>query len=337
MKASVIGGGSWGSALSLHLGHLNIKTKLWIREKDVYEEALRYKRNRTFLPGFVFPPSVSFFNDMKEAVASSDVVFIAVPSKFCRGVYEELASHLSSNHMIISLTKGIEEKSLKRMSEVMEEVFSPFFVPRIAVLSGPSFAKEVAEHHPTAVVLASKDQEMAKKLQHLISSHTFRTYTSDDIIGVELAGAIKNVIAIAAGISDALQFGSNSIAALITRGIAEVTRLGVKIGARMETFAGLAGIGDLVLTCTGKLSRNRYTGYELGKGKSLPEIVSTMKMVAEGISTTLCVHQLAKRGKVEMPICEQVYQVLYKKKDPRAALQDLMMRKLKSEYKIRKE
>ncbi len=337
MKASVIGGGSWGSALSLHLGCLNIKTKLWIREKDVYEEALQSKGNRTFLPGFVFPPSVSFFNDMKEAVASSDIVFIAVPSKFCRGVYEELASHLSSNHMIISLTKGIEEKSLKRMSEVMEEVFSPLFVPRIAVLSGPSFAKEVAEHHPTAVVLASKDQEMAKKLQHLISSRTFRTYTSDDIIGVELAGAIKNVIAIAAGISDALQFGSNSIAALITRGIAEVTRLGVKTGARMETFAGLAGIGDLVLTCTGKLSRNRYTGYELGKGKSLPEIVSAMKMVAEGISTTLCVHHLAKRGKVEMPICEQIYQVLYKKKDPRAALQDLMMRKLKSEYKIRKE
>jgi len=337
MKASVIGGGSWGSAFALHLGRLNIKTKLWIREKDVCEEALRHKENRTFLPGFVFPPQVSFFNDMKEAVASSDIVFIAVPSKFCRSVYEELASNLSSNHMIISLTKGIEEKSLKRMSEVMEEVFSPFFVARIAVLSGPSFAKEVVEHHPTAVVLASKDQEMAKKVQHLISSQYFRTYTSEDIIGVELAGAVKNVIAIAAGITDALQFGSNAIAALITRGIAEVTRLGVKLGARMETFAGLAGIGDLVLTCTGKLSRNRYTGYELGKGKPLPEIVSTMKMVAEGISTTHCVHKLAKREKVEMPICEQIYQVLYKEKDPRSALQDLMMRKLKSEYKIRKE
>jgi len=337
MKTSVIGGGTWGSAFALHLGRLNIKTKLWIREKDIYEEALRYKENRTFLPGFVFPHPVSFFNDTKEAVASADVVFIAVPSKFCRRIYEELASHLSSDNIIISLTKGIEEQSLKRMSEVMEEVFSPFFVPSIAVLSGPSFAKEVAEHHPTAVVLASKDQEMAKKLQHLISSHTFRTYTSDDITGVELAGAIKNVIAIAAGISDSLQFGTNATAALITRGIAEVTRLGVKLGARMETFAGLAGIGDLVLTCTGKLSRNRHTGYELGKGKSLPEILSTMKMVAEGISTTLSVHKLAKREKVEMPICEQIYQVLYKKKDPRAALQDLMMRKLKSEYKIRKE
>jgi len=337
MKASVIGGGTWGSAFALHLGRLNIKTRLWIREKDVYEETLRYKGNKIFLPGFVFSPTVSFFNDIKKAVQSSDVVFIAVPSKFCRRIYEQLASHLSSDHIIVSLTKGIEEDSLKRMSEVMEEVFSPFFTPRIAVLSGPSFAREVAELHPTAVVLASKEQNMAKKVQHLISSHSFRTYTSDDIIGVELAGAIKNVIAIAAGISDSLQFGSNSTAALITRGIAEITRLGSKLGARMETFAGLAGIGDLVLTCTGKLSRNRYAGYELGKGKSLPEIVSTMKMVAEGITTTLSVHQLAKREKVEVPICEQIYLVLYKNKDPRAALQDLMLRKLKSEYKIREE
>ncbi len=337
MKASVIGGGTWGSAFALHLGRLNIKTRLWIREKDVYEETLRYEGNRTFLPGFVFSSTVSFFNDIKKAVQSSDVVFIAVPSKFCRRIYEQLASHLSSDHIIVSLTKGIEEDSLKRMSEVMEEVFSPFFTPRIAVLSGPSFAREVAECHPTAVVLASKEQNMAKKVQHLISSHSFRTYTSDDIIGVELAGAIKNVIAIAAGISDSLQFGSNSTAALITRGIAEITRLGSKLGARMETFVGLAGIGDLVLTCTGKLSRNRYAGYELGKGKSLPEIVSTMKMVAEGISTTLSVHQLAKREKVEVPICEQIYLVLYKNKDPRAALQDLMLRKLKSEYKIREE
>ena len=168
MKASVIGGGSWGSSFALHLGRLNIETKLWIREKDVYEEALRSKENRTFLPGFVFPHPVSFFNDTKEAVASTDIVFIAVPSKFCRGIYEELVSHLSSDNMIISLTKGMEEQSLKRMSEVMEEIFSPFFVPRIAVLSGPSFAKEVAEHHPTAVVLASKDKDMAKKLQHII-------------------------------------------------------------------------------------------------------------------------------------------------------------------------
>ncbi|NQT80452.1 MAG: NAD(P)-dependent glycerol-3-phosphate dehydrogenase [Candidatus Aminicenantes bacterium] len=337
MKASVIGGGSWGSAFALHLGKLDIKTRLWIREKDVYEETLQFKENRTFLPGFVFSPTVTFFHNMEEAVASSDVVFIAVPSKFCRQIYEKLAAHLSSNHQIVSLTKGIEEGSLKRMSEVMEEVFSPFFTPHIAVLSGPSFAKEVVENHPTAVVLASKEEDLAKKAQHLISSPTFRTYTSGDIAGVELAGSIKNVIAIAAGISDAFQFGSNSVAALVTRGIAEMTRLGLKLGAKMETFAGLAGIGDLVLTCTGKLSRNRYIGLELGRGKNLPEIVSAMKMVAEGVTTTLSVHQLVEREKVEMPICEQIYQVLYKNKDPRTALQNLMARKLKSEYTAQQE
>ena len=337
MKASVIGGGTWGSAFALHLGRQKIKTQLWIREQDVFEGALRSRENMTFLPGFIFPSEVSFFHEIKEAVASSQIVFIAVPSKFCRRIYEQLAPLLSSEQIIVSLTKGIEEGSLKRMSEVMREVFKPFFKPKIAVLSGPSFAKEVAEGHPTTVVLASKDQKLAKKVQHLISSLSFRTYTSDDIIGVELAGAVKNVIAIAAGISDSLQFGSNSIAALVTRGIAEMARLGMKLGARMETFAGLAGIGDLVLTCTGKLSRNRYVGFKIGEGKSLEEIVSAMKMVAEGITTTLSVHQLARREKTEMPICEQVYQVLYRKKEPRAALQDLMSRKLKKEFRPKKE
>ncbi len=332
MRASVIGGGTWGTAFALHLGRLKIKTRLWIREKEVYQEAQRFRENKTFLPGYIFPPEVSFFHDIKDAVSSVNLVFIVVPSKFCRKIYAQLAPHLSSRHIIISLTKGIEEGSLKRMSEVMEEVFRPHFTPHIAVLSGPSFAKEVAESHPTAVVLASEEQNQAKKIQHFISSPVFRAYTSDDIIGVEIAGAVKNVIAIAAGISDSLQFGGNSVAALVTRGIAEMTRLGVKLGAKKETFAGLAGIGDLVLTCTGKLSRNHYVGTELGKGKSLDEIVSSMKMVAEGITTTQSVFQLAQREKVEMPICEQIYHVLYRKKDPRKVLQYLMSRKLKSEH-----
>ena len=334
MKVSVIGGGTWGTAFALHLSRLKIETQLWIREKEVYEEALHFRENRTFLPGFVFPPSVSFFSDMKEALSSAEIVFIAVPSKFCRKIYEMIAPHLSSQQMVVSLTKGIEEGTLKTMSEVMEEVFAPYLIPRIAILSGPSFAKEVAERHPTAVVLASREQNQAKKIQHFISSPLFRTYTSDDIPGVEIAGAVKNVIAIAAGISDSLLFGSNSVAALVTRGIAEMIRLGVKLGARPETFAGLAGIGDLVLTCTGKLSRNHYVGMELGKGKSLNDIVSSMKMVAEGITTTLSVHQLAKREKIEMPICEQIFQVLYRNKNPRKSLQNLMSRKLKSEYKV---
>jgi glycerol-3-phosphate dehydrogenase (NAD(P)+) len=332
MKASVVGGGTWGSTFALHLGRLNIPTKLWIRENDVYKEIVQNRENKVFLPGYSFPSPVSFHHDLKEAVTKSHVVFIAVPSKFCRSIYQQLVPWLSSDQAVVSLTKGIEENSLKRMSEVMEEVIGSLFSSQTAVLSGPSFAQEVAQYHPTAVVLASRNQSLAKKIQHLISSKSFRVYVSQDIIGVELGGALKNVVAIAAGILDALQFGTNSIAALITRGLSEITRLGIKLGAKKETFAGLAGMGDLVLTCTGKLSRNRYVGYQLGKGKALNEIVTGMMMVAEGITTTVSARQLAKREKVEMPICEQVYQVLYQNKDPKKALKDLMSRRLKEEY-----
>ncbi len=331
MKACVIGGGTWGSAFALHLGSKNIQTNLWIREEEVYEQTLRYKENKTFLPGAVFPSSVSFFDNIENAVQDVGLVFIAVPSKFCRSVYEQLAPLLSEKTVLVSLTKGIEEDSLLRMSQVMEDVFSPHFTPKIAVLSGPSFAREVVESHPTAVVVASKDASLSKTIQHHISNLTFRAYTSEDITGIEIAGALKNVIAIASGISEGLQFGANSMAALVTRGLAEMTRLGTRLGARPETFAGLAGVGDLVLTCTGRLSRNRYVGYELGKGRQLEEIVSGMKMIAEGITTTLSGWQLAQKNKTEMPICEQIFHILYKGKDPRSSLQNLMSRKLKEE------
>lgn len=331
MKASVIGGGSWGSAVALHLGRKNIETHLWIREKEIYEDVLLYRENKIFLPGSIFPSSVSFFHDFAECVHSTDIVFFAVPSKFCRDIYVKIRPQLLSNQIIVSLTKGIEDKTLKRMSEVMGEIFSPQFMPQIAVLSGPSFAREVAVSHPTAVVVASKDNAVAKEVQHFVSGGYLRAYTSDDVLGVEIAGALKNVVAIAAGISDGLQFGDNTRAALITRGLAEITRLGTKLGARRETFAGLTGVGDLVLTCTGQLSRNHYVGYEIGQGKSLEEIVSRMKMVAEGITTTLSGYQLAQRENVEMPIHEQAYHVLYEDKNPRTALQDLMARKLKGE------
>ncbi len=337
MNACVIGGGSWGSAFALHLGRKNLSTRLWIREKEVYEHARRYRENQAFLPGSIFPSNVTFHNDLEEAVKGTGILFIAVPSKFCRDIYSRLISHIAPDTPIVSLTKGIEKDTLKRMSEIVEDVFIPIARPRVAALSGPSFAREVAESHPTAVVVASQDPELAKEVQHLVSHAYFRVYASQDIIGVELAGALKNVIAISAGISDGLEFGSNSLAALITRGIAEITRLGVKLGAQSETFAGLAGIGDLVLTCTGKLSRNRYIGYELGKGKNLEEIITGMKMVAEGIGTTLSAHQLANREQVEMPILEQVFQMLYNRKDPRSALQDLLARRLTSEYISDKE
>lgn len=332
MKTSVVGGGTWGSAMAIHLGRLNIETRLWIREKDIYKDTIQTRENKVFLPGYTFPPSVSFFHDIEVAVSQSDIVFIAVPSKFCRRTYVKLVPALTAGQILVSLTKGIEETTLNRMSELMEEIIAPRFIPHTAVLSGPSFAKEVIEYHPTAVVLASKEMNLAKKAQHLISSSTFRVYTSEDVIGVEIAGALKNVIAIAAGISDALEFGNNTVAALITRGLTEMTRLGVKLGAKMETFSGLAGIGDLVLTCTGELSRNRYVGFQIGSGKTLDEVVSDMKMVAEGVTTTLSARELAIRENVEMPICDQVYKILYQQKNPKRALQDLMGRELKQEH-----
>ena len=332
MKACIIGGGSWGSAFALHLGRLNIQTSLWIREQDIYEHAVQHRENHVFLPGIIFPSPVSFYSELDKAVNDTEIIFIAVPSRFCRKIYEQLGPFLTSEHAIVSLTKGIEKDSLKRMSEIMEKEFTPSFRPRIAVLSGPSFAKEVAECHPTAVVIASRELSLAKKIQNIVSSLYFRAYITDDVTGVELAGALKNVIAIATGISDGLMFGSNAMAGLVTRGLAEITRLGIKLGARTETFSGLAGVGDLVLTCTGKLSRNHYVGYELGKGKSLDQIESGMKMIAEGISTTLSAHQLALRENVEMPICEQVHKIIYENKDPKAAFQELMSRELKREH-----
>lgn len=330
-EAGVIGGGSWGSAFALHLGRLRVKTRLWVREKEVLEDLRKTRQNSVFLPGHAFPSSVSFSEDIKDTARSAEVLFIAVPSRFCRQIFWDIVPSLSRDQIVVSLTKGLEEGSLKRMTEVMEEIFAAHSLPHLAVLSGPSFAREVADRHPTAVVIASKELNFAKAVQHLVSNIYFRAYTSKDIIGVELAGASKNVIALAAGISDSLKFGHNSRAALITRGIAELTRLGAKLGATKKTFLGLAGIGDLVLTCTAKLSRNYHVGYELGKGRPLSDILSEMKMVAEGVSTTISVRDLARRENVEMPIAEEVYKILYENKSPKESLRDLMLRKLKVE------
>ncbi len=331
MEAGIIGGGSWGSAFALHLGRLRVKTRLWVREGEILEELFRTRQNPVFLPGHLFPSSVSFSGDLKETARSADVLFIAVPSQFCRQVFSDIASALSRGQIIVSLTKGIEEGSLKRMTEIMEEVFRVHSLPHLAVLSGPSFSREVADRHPTAVVIGSKEVDFARAVQRLISNVYFRAYTSEDIIGVELAGACKNIIALAAGISDSLKYGHNTRAALITRGLAEMTRLGTKLGASRETFMGLAGIGDLVLTCTAKLSRNYHVGYDLGKGRPLPLILSGMKMVAEGVSTTISVRDLARREGVEMPIVEEVFRVLYENKSPKDSLRDLMLRALKVE------
>ncbi len=331
MRTAVLGGGSWGSAFALYLGRREISTRLWIREKDVYEKAVRTRKNATFLPGFTFPPNVQFDHEIPAAAGAGDVLFVAVPSQFCRAVYQKIAPVLRSGQIVVSMTKGIEKKTLKRMSQLMEETFCSIPGLSLAVLSGPSFAREVAASHPTAVVIASKDLAAARKIQRLISSQIIRAYTSSDVVGVEIAGAMKNVIAIAAGILDGLEFGLNSRAALITRGLAEMTQLGLSLGAKKRTFSGLAGVGDLVLTCTGGLSRNHHVGVELGKGKPLKNVLSGTKMIAEGVQTTLTARQLARTQDVEMPISEQVYKVLYKNKPPRAALADLMARSLRSE------
>lgn len=331
MNVAIIGGGSWGSALAIHLSRRDVPVRLWIREPEILEEACRQRVNRVFLPGFSFPPSVTFCADILEAARGASVIFIAVPSHYCRQVYAQMSPAVNKDCLVVSLTKGLEERTLKRMSQVLAETLSQLKNRHIAVLSGPSFAKEVAQGLPTAVVAASSRRSYAARVQGLLSGPTFRVYTCGDVAGVELAGAAKNVIAIAAGISDALGSGNNAKASLITRGLAEITRLGLRLGARRETFFGLAGIGDLILTCTGELSRNRHVGHELGLGKPLRDIIAESQMVAEGVATTRSIHRLARRCAIEMPICEQIYRVLYENKDPRQAIIDLMSRKLKGE------
>lgn len=330
MKACVIGGGSWGSAFSLYLGRQGFPTRLWIREPEIVLAARRDRENPVFLPGFAFPDEVTIHDEIGEAMPGADAVFIAVPSPYFRRILGQAAGHLRPGQMVVSLTKGIEKSTLKRMTEVMAEVLGPSSPP-LLVLSGPSFALEVAQGHPTALVLASADADASLRLQKKLSGPRLRVYTSRDVAGIELAGALKNVIAIAAGISDALHLGHNSRASLLTRGLAEIGRLGLRLGAQPSTFAGLAGMGDLVLTCTGHLSRNRRVGLDLGAGRRLADIVAEMRMVAEGIPTTVSAYHLARREGVEVPIIEQVYAMLYRRKDPGRALSDLMSRQLKDE------
>ncbi len=331
MRAAVIGGGSWGSAFARYLGQVGIQTTLWIREKEVFLETSKRRENKTFLPGFVFSPEVSFADRLDAALPGAEIVFIAVPSTYCRAIYRRMAAFLGPGQAVISLTKGLESRSLMRMTEVMAEVFRTSPRPRLGVLSGPSFAREVAAGHPTALVLASRHFEWARRIQHRLSGQTLRIYTSPDVVGVELAGALKNVIAIAAGICDGLDFGLNTRAALITRGLAEMTALGRTLGAQPETFSGLAGLGDLVLTCTGGLSRNHGVGVDLARGRSLRAIMSGTTMVAEGVRTALSVRRLSRRHGVEMPISREVERILYGRKSPRKALAELMSRALRNE------
>ena len=287
--------------------------------------------NNLFLPGIKLSPALSFTNDLSEAVGGKDLLLFVVPSQVLRGVLKEAIPRISESAVIVSASKGIEVSTLMAVSQVYGELLPPPLFRRFAVLSGPSFAREVAQEMPTAVVAAADDGGVARQVQEAFNCGFFRVYTNNDVIGVELGGALKNVIAIAAGIADGLGFGYNTRAALITRGLAEITRLGIAMGARPETFAGLAGMGDLVLTCTGDLSRNRTVGIQLGQGATLKEILGEMRMGAEGVKTAESAWQLAQRMMVEMPITEQVYRVLHEGKPARVAVIELMTRDLKAE------
>ncbi|MBW1997067.1 MAG: NAD(P)-dependent glycerol-3-phosphate dehydrogenase [Deltaproteobacteria bacterium] len=329
-RIAVIGAGSWGTTLGNMLAKKGHRVDLWVREEEVYEQIKEERTNRTFLPGMKLTARLNPVTSFEEALRDKDIVLLVVPSHVFRGVLESVRPYISGDMSLVSATKGIENESLQTMSEVAEGVLGEIG-ERFACLAGPSFAREVFLKRPTAVTIASPNQGLAERLQGVFSTEHFRVYRSQDLIGVQLCGAIKNVIAIAAGASDGLNFGNNARAALISRGLAEITRLGVTMGANPMTFAGLAGMGDLVLTCTGDLSRNRTVGLKIGEGLELGEITGTMTMVAEGIRTTKSVYELARKMNVDMPICTQVYEILYKGKDPREAVRDLMGRALKSE------
>jgi glycerol-3-phosphate dehydrogenase (NAD(P)+) len=329
-RLAIIGGGAWGTALAIVLAPRFETVRLWVYESDVAKRMERERQNDTYLPGFRLPPNVSATYEFATALDSADVVLSVMPSHHVRAVYHQMLPFLDEQMIFVSATKGLEIGTILRMSEVIRGAGAKFPI-QVAALSGPTFAKEVARGEPTALVVASADDGLNVRIQSAFSGSTFRVYTSQDAIGVEIGGSIKNVIAIGAGVIHGMGFGHNVTAALITRGLAEMTRLAVAMGGRAQTLAGLAGLGDLVLTCTGELSRNRMVGIELARGRKLDEIVGSMKMVAEGIKTTDAAVELARRFNVEMPITEQMYQMLYHGVSPRQAIQRLMERSLKGE------
>jgi len=332
-KIAILGGGGWGTALAIVLSRSR-KTHeitLWVHNAGLAESIRRDRENKLYLPGSKLPESVRVHPECKNVIAGAQVILGAMPSAHARAVYSSVLPFVAAGASFLSASKGLEPSTHLRMSEVIAEVVTPKFVPRIAVISGPSFALEAARGEPTAVVVASKNSAFAAELQEEFAGPAFRLYTNDDVLGVELAGAMKNVMAIAAGACQGLGLGSNTLAALITRGLAEMTRLAVALGARQETLSGLAGLGDLVLTCTGSLSRNRFVGVELGKGRSLQEIRANMRMVAEGVDTAAPLLALAREHQIEMPITEQVDAILHAGKSPKDAIRDIMERPLKRE------
>jgi glycerol-3-phosphate dehydrogenase (NAD(P)+) len=329
LRLAIIGGGSWGTALAIVLSPRFETIRLWVYEQDLAERITHSRENDVYLPGFRVPGNVCATWKIEKALEDADMVLGVMPSQHARVLYSAIKPHLHPSTIVVSATKGLERKSLLRISEVVRETI-PHNHP-VAVLSGPTFAREVARGEPAAIVVASANAEAAERVQQAFSGPTFRLYTNSDPIGVEVGAALKNVVAIAAGACKGLGLGNNTLAALITRGLAEITRLAVAMGGQPKTLAGLAGLGDLVLTCSGDLSRNRMVGLELAKGRHLQEILDSMQMVAEGVETCDAALALGKRFHVDLPIIEQMHEVLHAAKSPGDAIRDLMERALKSE------
>ncbi|MBZ5646570.1 MAG: NAD(P)-dependent glycerol-3-phosphate dehydrogenase [Acidobacteriia bacterium] len=328
MNIAVIGAGAWGTAICIALGRKGgHRVRLWAYEKEVCESINTHHLNELFLAGLPVPASVTATNDFAQALDGAQIVVSVMPSHHTRRLFQQMKPHLRPEMLYVSATKGIENESLLRMTQVIAQVLDEKFPLRIGALSGPSFAREVAKGDPTAVAIASNDHGLACTVQREFSDPSFRVYTNDDVVGVEMGGALKNVIAIAAGVCDGMGLGHNTVAALITRGLAEITRLTVACGGQPLTMSGLAGMGDLVLTCTGGLSRNRSVGVELGKGRKLDDIIAGMRgMVAEGVLTTNAAVGLAAKMKVEMPISQQMHAILHQGKPARDAIRELMTR-----------
>lgn len=331
-KIAVIGAGSWGTALAKMLAESGHDVVLWAHGAQTAATIAATRENATYLPGFPLPAALRVTTDLQEAAREADVLLSVSPSHVVRQVMTEALRHATGTPYIVTASKGIEEATLLTMAGVLEEIAGPARASRICALSGPSFAREVAAQIPTAVTIAARAHEVSAAAQQIFTTSYFRVYSSSDLVGVEIGGAVKNVIAVAAGVSDGLGFGSNTRAALITRGIAETGRLALAMGADPLTLSGLAGLGDLVLTCTGDLSRNRSVGLRLGRGETLADILADMKMVAEGVKNTRSVRALAAKMGVEMPITEQMYGMLYEHKPPRQVVTELMGRGLKPEF-----
>ena len=329
-RITILGAGSWGMAVSQILTDNGASVTLWEFDSKICKQLVEERKQEDKLPGFKLPEKVGVTNLIDEALENKSLIVLAVPAQYLRQSLLKAVDRIPENSIVVNLAKGIENKTLKRMSEVITDVLKDKNVT-VSTLSGPSHAEEVVRRMPTTVVIAGKNERKNEQLQELFSNSYFRAYKSSDIIGVELGGSLKNIIAIAAGIASGLGLGDNTLGALVTRGLAEITRLGIVLGAKSETFAGLSGVGDLITTCASRHSRNRYVGERIGKGEKLDEILSTMTMIAEGVETTRAGFDLSRMHEVEMPITKEVYKVLFENKPPGEAVWELMGRELKSE------